>query len=58
MKDRVKIVQFLLDCGPNVKVQKGGKVSLFHFACWWQHADSDIEAAIETIEVESTVCTP
>jgi len=50
----VDIVKFLLDCDPNVKLQKYEgmvSVSLLHFACRWGYNDSTIEAALEMIKV-------
>jgi len=53
----VDIVKFLLDCDPNVKLQKyegtAPASSLLYFACLWDYNDNDskIEAALEIIEV-------
>ena len=45
----VAIVQFLLDCDPNVKLQKIGEtMSLLCYACLQQYNDSNIEAALES----------
>ena len=48
----VKVVQFLLDCDPNVKLQKCDGKSLLHFACGQLYYDSNstISAAIEMIK--------
>jgi len=46
----VGIVKFLLDCDPNVKLQKGGGKSPLYFACRWEYNDSTIEAALEVIK--------
>ncbi len=48
----VDIVQFLLDCDPDVKLQKvRGRLSLLHVACEREYIDSNIEAGIQVIEV-------
>ena len=48
----VDIVQFLLNCDPNVKLQKSSRGdSLFHFACRHHYDDSNIETAIQIIKV-------
>jgi len=47
----VDIVKFLLDCDPNVKLQKyEGTESLLDFACDIEYNDSTIEAALKVIE--------
>ena len=47
----VDIVKFLLDCDPNVKLQKLYEHSLLEFACRWEYTDSTIAAALEMIKV-------
>ncbi len=48
----VEIVKFLLDCDPNVKLQKvQGTMSLLHFASQRDYNDSNIEAALKVIKV-------
>ena len=47
----VDIVQFLLDCDPNVKLQKFQRFSLLHYACQGGYNDSNIEAALQIINV-------
>mmetsp|Transcript_21138 Transcript_21138/g.32636 ORF Transcript_21138/g.32636 Transcript_21138/m.32636 type:complete len:364 (+) Transcript_21138:497-1588(+) len=47
--DNVDIVKFLLDCDPNVKLQKVRGKSLLHYACHLSYNDSNIEAALEVI---------
>eukprot|EP00986_Skeletonema_menzelii_P010992 scaffold5514_cov139-Skeletonema_menzelii.AAC.1 len=47
----VEIVQFMLDCDPNVKLQKCNGVSLLNFACQMKYNDSNIEAGIQIIKV-------
>eukprot|EP00985_Skeletonema_marinoi_P008647 scaffold3957_cov77-Skeletonema_marinoi.AAC.3 len=50
--DNVDIVKFLLECDPNVKLQKSvGRKSLLHCACRRDYNDSNIQAAIEMIKV-------
>jgi len=44
------IVKFLLDCDPNVKLQKGAGVSLLRVACELEPNDSNIEAGIQMIK--------
>eukprot|EP00986_Skeletonema_menzelii_P019488 scaffold28164_cov166-Skeletonema_menzelii.AAC.1 len=44
----VEIVQFLLDCDPNVKFQ--GR-SLLRYACQMEYNDSNIDAALEVIKL-------
>eukprot|EP00984_Skeletonema_dohrnii_P005574 scaffold1968_cov89-Skeletonema_dohrnii-CCMP3373.AAC.1 len=46
----IDIVEFLLDCDPNVTLQKGEGKTLFHFACHLSYNDSTIEAALEMIK--------
>eukprot|EP00985_Skeletonema_marinoi_P013553 scaffold6746_cov73-Skeletonema_marinoi.AAC.1 len=48
--DSVDIVKFLLECDPNVKLQKGGRKSLLHYACCLDYNDSNIDVALEIIE--------
>eukprot|EP00984_Skeletonema_dohrnii_P035603 scaffold35595_cov189-Skeletonema_dohrnii-CCMP3373.AAC.1 len=44
----VDIVKYLLDCSPNVKLQKvGGTHSLLHFACCMEYNDSTIDVGIQ-----------
>ena len=46
----VNIVQFLLDCDPNVKLQKvRGTMSLLYWACMLEYNDSNIRAALGVI---------
>jgi ankyrin repeat protein len=48
----VVIVKFLLDCDPNVKLQKyRGIMPLFHLACRQEYNDSNIEAAFGVVMV-------
>jgi len=48
----VDIVQYLLDCDPNVKSQKcGGRSSPLHWAFQQEYNDSNIEAGIQVIKV-------
>ena len=49
--DSVDIVKFLLECDPNVKLQKKGGKSPLHYACHLDYNDSNIEAGIEVIQV-------
>ena len=44
------VVKYLLGCDPNVKLQKGGRKSLLHFACRKRYNDSNIEAGIQIIK--------
>ena len=46
----IEIVQYLLDCDPDVKLQKWRGVSLFRYACMWEYNDSNIDAALEVIK--------
>jgi len=48
--DSVDIVKFLLGCDPNVKFQKGGRMSLLHFTCRLDYNDSNIQAALEVVK--------
>jgi ankyrin repeat protein len=46
------IVKLLLDCDPNVKLQKFEEtMSLLHYACLEEYNDSNIEAGIQIIKV-------
>ena len=45
----IEIVKFLLDCDPNVKLQKYRGRSLLRFACRAEYNDSNIEAGIQII---------
>ena len=47
----VDIVQFLLDCDPNVKLQLRYDLSLLYYACNKEYNDSSIDAGIQIIEV-------
>jgi ankyrin repeat protein len=48
----VDVVKFLLDCDPNIKLQKyEGRFSLLLFACVRTYNDSSIEAGIQIIKV-------
>ena len=47
----VKVVEFLLDCDPSVKLQKYHGESLLHFACRHKYDDAYIETALEMIKV-------
>ena len=47
----VEIVQFLLDCDPDVELQKHEGTSLLHFACEMNYKDSNIEAAVQIIKI-------
>eukprot|EP00984_Skeletonema_dohrnii_P029622 scaffold20381_cov75-Skeletonema_dohrnii-CCMP3373.AAC.1 len=49
--DSVDIVKFLLECDPNVKLQKVGGKSPLHYACHLDYNDSNIEAGIEVMQV-------
>ena len=46
-----EIVQFLLDCNPNVKTQTIQGRSLLRLACTQQYNDSNIEAGIQIIKM-------
>ena len=46
----VDIVKFLLDCNPNVKLQKVGGISLLDFACSLEYNDLNTDAALEIIK--------
>ena len=46
----VEVVQFLLECDPNVKLQKYRGQSLLHFACRLECDDSNIYAALAVIK--------
>ena len=46
----VEIVKFLLNCDPNVKLQKCNGKSLLHYACWVDYTDSIIETALQIIK--------
>ncbi len=46
----IEIVRYLLDCDPNVTLQKIQGKSLLHFACQWNYDDSNIETGIEVIK--------
>eukprot|EP00984_Skeletonema_dohrnii_P037012 scaffold38615_cov155-Skeletonema_dohrnii-CCMP3373.AAC.2 len=48
--DAVDIVKFMLDCNPNVKLQKMGRKSLLHFACNRAYNASNFHAGTEMIE--------
>ena len=48
----VHMVQFLLECDPNVKFQKvHGRMSLLFFACRHNYTDSNIYAGLQIIKV-------
>eukprot|EP00984_Skeletonema_dohrnii_P014838 scaffold6323_cov118-Skeletonema_dohrnii-CCMP3373.AAC.3 len=47
----VEIVEYLLDCNPNVKLQMVDGESLLRFACPLEYNDSNIEAGIQVIKV-------
>jgi ankyrin repeat protein len=50
----VDVVKFLLDCDPNVKLQKlfdRQTSSLLHYACDEEYDDSNIEAGIQVIKI-------
>ena len=47
----VEIVQFLLDCDPNVKAQTFQGMSLLRYVCVQEYNDSNIEAGIQMIKV-------
>jgi len=47
----VDIVKYLLDCSPNVKVQKvGGTESLLHYSCFLEYNDLAIDIGIPIIK--------
>ncbi len=46
----IEVVQYLLDCDPNVKLQKFQGISLLHVACRGGYNDSNIDAALEMIK--------
>eukprot|EP00985_Skeletonema_marinoi_P006706 scaffold2911_cov73-Skeletonema_marinoi.AAC.7 len=46
----LEVVKYLLDCDPNVKLQKIRGKSLLHYACRKTYNDSNIDAALEIIE--------
>ena len=46
-----EIVQFLLDCDPDMKLKRLQGKSLFQYACRLPYNDSTIEAAIQVIKV-------
>ncbi|KAK1734110.1 ankyrin repeat domain-containing protein [Skeletonema marinoi] len=46
----LEVVKYLLDCDPNVKLQKIRGKSLLHYACRKRYNDSNIDAALEIIE--------
>eukprot|EP00984_Skeletonema_dohrnii_P018794 scaffold8870_cov126-Skeletonema_dohrnii-CCMP3373.AAC.1 len=48
--DSVDIVKFLLECDPNVKLQKVRGNSSLHYACRKRYNDSNIEAALEVLQ--------
>ena len=45
-----EIVKFLLNCDPNVALQKYEGMSLLHYACWSDYNDSNIDTGIEAIK--------
>ena len=47
----VEIVQYLLDCDPGIKLQEIEGYSLFQVACVAEYDDSNIDAALEVIQV-------
>ena len=47
----VEIVQFLLDCDPDQKLQKYKGKSLLHYTCLREFNDSNIEAGIQLIKI-------
>eukprot|EP00986_Skeletonema_menzelii_P017120 scaffold17584_cov117-Skeletonema_menzelii.AAC.3 len=47
----VEIVEFLLDCDPNVKLQTLQGKSLLHIACVLDYNDSNIETGIQLIKI-------
>ncbi len=47
----IEIVQYLLDCDPNVKLQKHEGDSLLQYACQHEYNDSYINAGIEIIKL-------
>ncbi len=47
----VDILKFLLDCDPGVKLQWAGGMSLLQVACLEKYSDSNIDAALEIIQV-------
>ncbi len=46
----IEIVKFLLNCDPNVKLQKCLEISLFHYACSLNDGRSNFEVGIENIK--------
>ena len=46
-----KIVQFLLDCDPDVELQKHGGMCLLQFACEMNYTHYNIEEAIQIIKI-------
>eukprot|EP00984_Skeletonema_dohrnii_P008975 scaffold3366_cov129-Skeletonema_dohrnii-CCMP3373.AAC.4 len=48
--DSVDIVKFLLECDPNVTLQKVDGVPLLYFTCQRDYNDSNIHAALEVIQ--------
>jgi len=46
-----EIVEYLLDCDPNVKFQKVNGESLLHITCQWDYTDSKIHVALEMIKI-------
>ena len=49
--DAADVVQFLLDCDPNVKLQKAEERSLLQVACSDDYNDTNIDAGMKMIEV-------
>eukprot|EP00984_Skeletonema_dohrnii_P012842 scaffold5242_cov107-Skeletonema_dohrnii-CCMP3373.AAC.1 len=49
-ENAIDIVKFLLDCDPNVKLQKVDGCSLLHLACVLEYEDSNILAGIEVVK--------
>eukprot|EP00984_Skeletonema_dohrnii_P000360 scaffold120_cov134-Skeletonema_dohrnii-CCMP3373.AAC.3 len=49
-ENAIEIVEYLLDCDPNVKLQKVDGCSLLHFACVLEYEDSNIHIGIEVVK--------
>ena len=52
----VEIVKFLVDCDPNVKLQKCRGRSLLHYSCRRTYNDSNVGAALQIIEAIYGAC--
>jgi len=50
-ENAIDVVKFLLECDPNVKLQQfRGMISLIHFACSLDYANSNIHVGIEVVK--------